>query len=458
MRQAIASAVLSFLFCSIAVFETSCSQSSIGAPTPATLTEPASGGSDSFGPQRMTSGSPQRVEHLTTWTETGGTFYNPPNDDWSIASQYIDWGITIQGPKAAKLTKTLNDAGIISVYYTDPNRQKTKGPEYTNDESTFAHDCNGDRIVITKLPYTFYLMNPASPDLYQLWINELQNVRHNWGGDPDYVFEDTADHINFVSSMPCAFWQPAWDASTNAMDVTFENATHEPIIYNAGDIHGLNDKIEVSPAVEIDPTTQGGLTEACFGNGFALPRPLQWGPLWLETETQLLRMQQDHRIAVCHANSLNDGAKNVDQRLYVYASYILTYDPKYSIFSEMYATPSHLTVYPEIFLVPHFAYNPVVHNINEMAQPGGTYAREFAQCHFRGVNVGGCAFIVNPSLTKHAAFPFPGKYKSTVLLSGYGVLDEGSISIDGPAPPDKLAPLSAVVAIGLVNGPPAGKP
>lgn len=407
---------------------------------------------------RMTSRSPQRVEHVVTWVEVGGQFYNPKNVNWNKVAPYADWAITIQGPDAAKMTVALNAAGINSVYYTDPNRQEPGGPEYTQDEATFAHDCSGNRILITKLNYLFYLMQPGEPDLTQLWISEIQNVRNNWHGDPEYIFEDTADHINYVSSMPCHFWQPAWDADTNAMDKVFERNIRRPIIYNAGNMHLLNNAVGISPAVNIDSTTAGGLTEACFGNGFSLSRPLQFGLDWTTNQAQLIRMIHDRRLTVCHANSLNDASKNIDQRLYVYASYLLTYDPQFSIFTELYSTPNNFTVLPEVYLVPHLAQHPLISNISELLQPGGTYAQQYTYCDFYGKPIRGCAMVVNDSYSKTEPFPFPGLYKSTLTMSGYDVLEGGTASIDGPAPPPTIAPMHAVIALGITSTPPPGTP
>jgi hypothetical protein len=402
--------------------------------------------------------SPTRIEHLVTWEPVGYPNYRAPLGDYSVVAPYLDWGITPQGKAPALLTNQLNTAGIISVYYTNPNRQKTTGPEYTSDESTFAHDCFQNRILITKVPYLFYLMNPASPDLYQLWINEVNNVRNTWGGNPRYIFEDTADHINFVTALPCSFTQSAWDQATNTMDTTFTSATTLPIIYNGGDVHLLNHVVGITPSIAIDPTTAGGLTEACFGNGFQSTRPLQTENIWLTTEEQLTRIQKDNRLSICHANVIAPGAQNISARLYVYASYILTYDRRLSIFSELYTTPSNLSVFPEIYLVPTTLPLGQPVDINQELQSGGTYARKFANCDYFGMPVGPCAFVVNNHDAKTLPFPFPGVYNATLRLSGQGILDGGSATLDGPAPASNVLAKTAVVAIKLTGPPPTPPP
>jgi hypothetical protein len=392
-------------------------------------------------------GSTARTEHLTTWTMVGGTDYNAPNGDYSAIAPYVDWAMTGQGPGNAQLIDELDAAGIVSVYYTDPNRQKIDGPEYSQDETTFSHDCSSNRILITKVPFTFYLMDPSSADLHQLWNEEGNRVIQTWHGSPSYFFEDTADHFNYVTAMPCGFSQQAWSDATNAMDTAFENAVHVPIIYSAGGIHLLGGQVGVSPAVAIDKTTAGGLTEACFGNGFSITRALEFGIDWQTTQAQLLKIEQDGGRAICDANALQDGSANTVARAYVYASYLLTFLPGQSIFSEDFATPSHLTVYPEIYLVPNSPLVAQPTSIDQLLQSGGTYAREYAECDYYGVPVGPCAFVVNQNQTGTEQFPFPGKYNATLRLQGYGVLDGGTATLDGGPPPATVAGEQAVIAI-----------
>jgi hypothetical protein len=154
--------------------------------------------------QRQSGG---RTEHITSWTMVGGPDYNAPNGDYSVIAPYVDYAMTGQGPANSLLIDELNSAGVKSVYYTDPNRQKVNGPEYTTDETTFAHDCSNNRILITKVNFLFYLMDPSSTNLSKLWDDEGNRVIQQWHGSPSYFFDDTADHFNYVSSMPCNFTQ-----------------------------------------------------------------------------------------------------------------------------------------------------------------------------------------------------------------------------------------------------------
>jgi hypothetical protein len=53
--------------------------------------------------------------------------------------------------------------------------------------------------------------------------------------------------------------------------------------------------------------------------------------------------------------------------------------------------------------------------------------------------------VVNPDRSYSHPFPLSG-YTHTLALSGNGVLDSGTASVRGSAPPSSLAPMHAVIA------------
>ena len=58
-----------------------------------------------------------------------------------------------------------------------------------------------------------------------------------------------------------------------------------------------------------------------------------------------------------------------------------------------------------------------------------------------------CAAVVTSNkLAISVPFPFPGKYQHTMELSGSGVLDGGTVSFNGPAPPASMPARTAVIA------------
>jgi hypothetical protein len=53
---------------------------------------------------------------------------------------------------------------------------------------------------------------------------------------------------------------------------------------------------------------------------------------------------------------------------------------------------------------------------------------------------------VNADLHNAHPYPYGTKYGHTLVLSGGGILDGGTVSTQGPAPPSMMQPLSGVIA------------
>jgi hypothetical protein len=125
-----------------------------------------------------------------------------------------------------------------------------------------------------------------------------------------------------------------------------------------------------------------------------------------------------------------DASTETGMRVYVYASFLLGYDPAYAMLQEAFTTSSGFPVMPETGLV---AENPLTTaaSASGYQAPGGSYFREFAGCYYRGAFVNNCAVVVNPGT---ASVPVPTtSYTHSLVLSGSGVLDGGTASFGGPA-------------------------
>jgi hypothetical protein len=133
-----------------------------------------------------------------------------------------------------------------------------------------------------------------------------------------------------------------------------------------------------------------------------------------------------------------DGSQNTASRIYAYASFLLTYNPSLDVMWEDFATTSGLHVFPEEQLV---ALDPVVATPTSVASlelSGGAYGRQFSECFIAGNFVGPCAVAVNPNNGTSVPFPFP-QFTHTLTLTGYGMLDGGTLSTQGAAPPEYLS-------------------
>ncbi len=163
---------------------------------------------------------------------------------------------------------------------------------------------------------------------------------------------------------------------------------------------------------------------------------------WLTIESAQIATIQRHKIFWAYPRAIGDARAETKFRVYVYASFLLTYDPKYAMFQEIFKTPSGFPVLPETGIVP---MNPLTtaSSVAGYKRSGGAYMREYGACYYRGVNKGRCAVIVNPSSSSSASIP-TSAYGHGLALAGYGVLDGGTVSFTG-ARPHSLAPASAAI-------------
>jgi Hypothetical glycosyl hydrolase family 15 len=366
-------------------------------------------------------GVPTHVQTFDGYPNSGGV---PPQD----ASRWLTWAETgVAG------SLRLKPFGVRTVVYTDPFRAMSgrEQPEYTSNESTFAHDCSGGRIEARRANQ--YLMDPNSPALFAVWKAHV--VRYVTAGHFDAVFADDANNLEYLRGMPCGYDPNAWLKATNA----FLGALGYPVIYNA--LSAFTDE-SVSPSIALNASSIGGMMEQCYSSSSAQPK----SPLskWLVAEQTELRMAAERKLFFCLSNDTTQASEALDARLYVYASFLLSYDPSLSVLWELYQDPLRFHVMPETQL---FADEPgsSARTLSDLKTPSGVYQREFRACYLAARSIGPCAVAVNPDAQAH---PIQlSAYRRTLQLSGDSILDGGTAIVSGVAPPAGLAPLSAVIAI-----------
>ncbi len=178
------------------------------------------------------------------------------------------------------------------------------------------------------------------------------------------------------------------------------------------------------------PNVLGAMCELCITaneKGGDVPR---LNGVWDDTENAEIKLIQNHKIFWLYARA-SGPATEYRLRNYAFASFLLAYDPNYAIFQEILWTPHAFPIMPETGLVP---MQPVTtaSNVTGYARAGGTFMREFRACYYRGVGKGGCAVVVNPSSYTR---PVPTTaYAHSMVLSGSGVLDGGTVSFRGSRP------------------------
>ena len=373
--------------------------------------------------------------HVLTWDNLGGgdgITLHP----WTLATPWLTYASTDFVDSAA-----INKAQIIPAVYTNPNRQGPGDPMYTNDESTFAHDCNGARIKSLGIGQGKFLMDPHSTHLGTLWHDYVQAGVNN-GAIFTYIFEDKADTINKTSATPCNFNQQDWTNASNALN----SALGWTIIYNSlGDTAGPNGP-QIAPSFALNATSAGGMSEDCYVT-INTP-PYQRDLSWQIKEDTEIAMAAAGKYFVCDASDPKSAVQSFAERIYYLASALLTYDPTTTIFETCFKTSSGLHVLPETQLVPMAPLVGQPSSIAGLYEPGGGYGREYAHCYYAGLDLGACAMFVNPNKagTAPVPFPWPTKYLHTLALTGGGVLDGGTATPTGGPPPAKLQPTTATVA------------
>jgi hypothetical protein len=378
--------------------------------------------------------APIAMTHVVTWQDDTGL--QNPSFTWAQIAPYVNWSVVSPGDNA-----NAQAVGIKTVLYTDPNRVDANSPEYSNDETEFAHDCSNNRITITGTQSLTYLTDPTSPVLEGLWQQHLAN--YNQGGHAQYnmVFDDTPI-VASVSALPCGYSQSAWFAAENLMNI----GLNYPIVFN-GLANLANGMGQMSPAMALLPTSSGGEMEGCYSNysGSPVPKLTVWHT-FEDTEIQVLA---DGKLFVCRGFDNTPDTQAQVQRLYMYGSFLLTYDPALAIFSPKFKTVSNgMWIQPENQLV---ALDPIMmqpSSIDQLSLGANVYGRQYRNCYYAGQWVGACASVVN-SDSAGASHPMPwsGVYQHTLVLSGGDILDGGTASTNGPAPQSFIAGSTATILI-----------
>lgn len=341
-----------------------------------------------------------------------------------VAARWLTWAeVNVAGSIA------LHPLGVKTFFYTDPFRTMAGDPEFSNNEADFAHDCAGNRIEAAHRSGQ-YLMSVKSPSLLTTWKNHV--ARYAREGRFNAILADDANNLYYLTGRPCEYDPHDWLERVGAM----QRAVGFPVIYNA--LSGFSDR-SVSPSIALNRSAIGGMMEECYQSHDTARIS---GDSWYVAEATELQMMRARKYFFCYGNDTRPATDAIGDRLYVYASFLLTYDPRYAVLWEYYDGPSHFHVMPETQLVP--SARGSIASIDALRIASGVYERRFDACFVGGRAIGACAVAVNPDSAPHA-LDF-GAYRRTLTLAGGGAVDGGSIRIESMPPPGTLQPQSAVIA------------
>ncbi|MBC5805442.1 MAG: LamG domain-containing protein [Candidatus Eremiobacter antarcticus] len=367
--------------------------------------------------------NPLIAKHVLTAdyvVSNGGTTVAP-----SLLGPSLSWAETTWQDNAG-----VRSAGIKAMYYTDPNRIGPSDEMRTSDETAYTHTCTGSRIHSTFLNQD--LSDPASASMRTTWKNYI--AAKSAGVVWDAIFEDDTNNVLFATGTPCGYTSAGWLASSQSEDVAMGST---PVIYNGLQVDGqmgLNSSANVL----------GGMYEGCYSDSTTYPKI--WDvPFWLNMENTEIKMAQQNKLFMCLTRDTTNASSAIDARKYVYASFMLTYSASTSMLWELYGTTSRYHVLPESKLV---VANPLIatpSDVSGLKLSSGVYGREYANCYIGGTSVGACATVVNPDRYNSHSYPYGTKYTHTIVLSGGGIIDGGTVATNGSAPATTVPALGSAI-------------
>ena len=366
--------------------------------------------------------APAHVQTADYWGGYAGTHKVPA----LTASRALTWAET--NPKDSL---TLSRLGVQPILYSNPNRLEPGDTMYLDADAIYAHTCDGARVTTHD---AVHLTNPDAPPLVNDWKSYVRS--HIADGKYAAVLEDEAVGTAYSAQQPCGYTLPKWIAS----ETRLQRELGFPVIYNA-----LSDMPSHSIAAEIalNSTAIGGMMEQCYAQSAPDTRSSGWR--WAATENTELQMARAKKYFFCYGNDLTPADQAQDSRRFVYASFLLTYDPSSSVLWEYYGTPSGGHVMPESQLVALDPLVKTVRSVDDLRTPGGIYTREYRRCFIAGRPAGACIVAVNPDPVSSHDLNLSG-WRRLLQIEGSGVFDGGRIG-SRPAPmPTELGPLQAEIA------------
>lgn len=379
----------------------------------------------------------QTAEYL--WSQVERT------TDPSTYAPYLTWAYPLYNQFGR-----VRQAGIKTVLYVNPlmpePTNKYEWPVATREHpELLAKDCAGNPVrAYNGTSYLLDVLNGGAPSAVREMVNGYVGlVRSENRGSTDPIsvlFFDNANSFYGVEPMPCNFDQDRW---TSGVEAAASQAGY-PVVLNTLSVRPKTVPSKV--AAIHGSNVSGAMYEACFAD-------TQWSA---EELAQILTIRQLRRLHKpsgpgfwCYVNGKRGVGKAPDvtaQRLFQYASFLLTYDPKYSVYQTAYdSTPSTFRVLPETGFVPMEPVRQVT-DISSLDAGNGAYAQLFRYCYYRGRLLGSCEVAVNPS-TGVVELPNYGRYRHVATLYGGGVLDGGKMSFDTPVRADDMQPQSAAILV-----------
>jgi hypothetical protein len=366
----------------------------------------------------------------------------PSSVPLSSIRQWTTWAFTDSSHASA-----LRASGIkVAIYVNFWRNHKTDNPitSYTDlapggaHASAEAKNCSGSAIWDTTYGggYAADARKTSAALGHADYI--ISGKKKQYGSNWDAMFADEVDTFNGMTS-PCGYSTATYPNAVN----TVHSETGTRMWVNA-----LGKKLDPYITNVTNPSNViGAMCELCYGLNLRGVDTVDTAHdnIWQWIENAEINTVAKHKIFWDYARLAGYPQTETKQRTYAYASFLLSYDPNYAMYETALKTNSGYPVMPETGLVPMSPLT-TASNVSGYLRTGGAYMREFGACYYRGAAHGACAVVVNPNPGTSVSLPstVTSKYYHSMVLSGSGVLDGGSVSFSGGRV-TSLAPATAAI-------------
>ena len=402
--------------------------------------------------------------HVTTWYYYGLNDMNSAIPAAWMAA-HADFAEGDAADSVALLLAFKNAGGKYTVSYTDPAYSaycyapftqpagRCEGPMgglVSGDESAWLHGADGSRVHRYMDSHFQYqeALNPAAQSARDAY---RRGTAASVAAAPslDYFFADDSGGVftgsdgTQLSGLLYGFNAPATEISGDAAFITAQQqmvaAAARPVFINGATPYTLMPSY--NGTFLKSPNVAGQNFEGCYGdyNGL-VGDDSSGGPRWTNMSNALLAVYGYGTRAVC----MNVAAATPANRIYVLASWWMTYDEARSIIVPHALAPDGFSVLPEFDIVPRQPRATATASIAALRAPGGAYVREFAACFQAGISIGPCAAAVNPSASAVATPATTGRYTISLAVDDRSAYTGGKAAWTGSVPAT-LAARSAVV-------------